>query len=151
MSVFSPGLHLAVAGLLLSEIEPTPDPQMHLRLIADAGGLTAVDGEIPAPHLSGLADPRNPSATLCGKNKARAWIFESSPRMVVPYSAVCAPLSMALRISLSRSFIAGTGSVPLSLCIYPSVIWILVCGMLPRGCGSRISAQWARSRLLPSP
>ena len=33
-------------GLLLSEIEPAPDPQTQLSLIADAGGATAVDGEV---------------------------------------------------------------------------------------------------------
>ena len=33
-------------GLLLSEIEPAPDPQTQLSLIADAGGITAVDGEV---------------------------------------------------------------------------------------------------------
>jgi competence protein ComEC len=33
-------------GLLLSEIEPGPDPQTQLRLIADAGGTSAVVGEV---------------------------------------------------------------------------------------------------------
>ncbi len=33
-------------GVLLSEIEPAPDPQTQLSLIADAGGATAVDGEV---------------------------------------------------------------------------------------------------------
>jgi competence protein ComEC len=33
-------------GLLLSEIEPGPDPQTQLSLIAEAGGETAVDGEV---------------------------------------------------------------------------------------------------------
>ena len=33
-------------GLLLSEIEPAPDPQTQLSLIADAGGTTAIDGEV---------------------------------------------------------------------------------------------------------
>src|SRR6202453_813049 len=33
-------------GLLLSEIEPAPDPQTQLGLIADAGGATTIDGEV---------------------------------------------------------------------------------------------------------
>jgi competence protein ComEC len=33
-------------GLLLSEIEPAPEPQRQLSLIAEAGGVTAVDGEV---------------------------------------------------------------------------------------------------------
>jgi competence protein ComEC len=33
-------------GLLLSEIEPAPDPQRQLGLIADAGGATTIDGEV---------------------------------------------------------------------------------------------------------
>jgi competence protein ComEC len=33
-------------GLLLSEIEPSADPQRQLGLIADAGGATTIDGEI---------------------------------------------------------------------------------------------------------
>jgi competence protein ComEC len=33
-------------GLLLSEIEPSPDPQTQLSLIADAGGATTIDGEV---------------------------------------------------------------------------------------------------------
>ena len=33
-------------GVLLSEIEPEPDPQTQLGLIADAGGATTVDGEV---------------------------------------------------------------------------------------------------------
>ncbi len=35
-----------VLGLLLSEIEPSPNPQTQLSLIADAGGATAVYGEV---------------------------------------------------------------------------------------------------------
>ena len=33
-------------GLLLSEIEPTPDRQTQLSLIAEGGGVTAVEGEV---------------------------------------------------------------------------------------------------------
>jgi competence protein ComEC len=33
-------------GILLSEIEPAPDPQTELRLLADAGKATAVEGEV---------------------------------------------------------------------------------------------------------
>jgi competence protein ComEC len=33
-------------GVLLSEIEPSPDPQRQLSLIADAGGATTIDGEV---------------------------------------------------------------------------------------------------------
>jgi competence protein ComEC len=33
-------------GILLSEIEPTPDPQTQLSLIADAGSATTIDGEV---------------------------------------------------------------------------------------------------------
>src|SRR6202789_1368563 len=33
-------------GALLSEIEPEPDPQTQLGLIADAGGATTIDGEV---------------------------------------------------------------------------------------------------------
>jgi competence protein ComEC len=33
-------------GMLLSEIEPAPNPQTQLSLIADAGGITAVYGEV---------------------------------------------------------------------------------------------------------
>ncbi len=33
-------------GLLLSEIEPSPDPQTQLGLIADAGGATTIDGVV---------------------------------------------------------------------------------------------------------
>ncbi len=33
-------------GLLLSEIEPAPDPQTQLSLIGDAGGATMIDGEV---------------------------------------------------------------------------------------------------------
>src|ERR1700735_3548738 len=33
-------------GVLLSEVEPAPDPQSQLRLIADSGGSTAVEGRV---------------------------------------------------------------------------------------------------------
>ena len=33
-------------GLVLSEIEPAPDPQTELGLIADAGGATTIDGQV---------------------------------------------------------------------------------------------------------
>src|ERR1700733_14774322 len=33
-------------GVLLSEVEPAPDPQSQLRLIADSGGSTAVEGQV---------------------------------------------------------------------------------------------------------
>jgi competence protein ComEC len=33
-------------GLLLSEVEPGADPQTQLRLIADAGGISAIEGEV---------------------------------------------------------------------------------------------------------
>src|SRR6202034_470123 len=46
VAVMPLGCTWLLLGLLLSEIEPAPDRQTQLSLIAEGGGATAVDGEV---------------------------------------------------------------------------------------------------------
>jgi competence protein ComEC len=51
-------------GCLLSEIEPAPDPQTQLSLIADAGGASAIDGEVTRTTPTRLTESSQPFSNV---------------------------------------------------------------------------------------
>jgi competence protein ComEC len=80
-------------GMLLSEIEPAPNPQMQLRLIADAGGITEIDGEITRTTPIRLSQ-----STQLFSNAAKEEQSESVDLRVA--SAQGSPVSGGLRATL---------------------------------------------------
>src|ERR1700678_2518554 len=80
-------------GLLLSEIEPEPDPQTQLGLIADAGGATTIDGEVTRTTPIRLTQ-----STLPFGNTTREEQSESLDLRVTP--AEGGPLAGGLRATL---------------------------------------------------
>jgi len=124
-------------GLLVSEIEPGPDPQTQLGVIADAGEATAVHGEVTRTTPSASLNRHRPSAPLCGKNRARVSMCGWLPRMAARCPVDCAQPPTHLRINHSLPSTAEIRSRLRSRCTCPSAILTPECGMLPRGCGSR--------------
>jgi competence protein ComEC len=80
-------------GILLSEIEPAPDPQMQLRLIADDGGATAVEGAVTRTTPIRLTE-----STLPFGNTVRVEQSESVDLRIA--SAAGQPVAGGLRATL---------------------------------------------------
>ena len=80
-------------GLLLSEIEPTPDRQTQLSLIAEGGGVTAVEGEVTR-----TTPIRVTQSTLPFGNTMREELSESLDLRVASVDG--RPLSGGLRATL---------------------------------------------------
>jgi hypothetical protein len=137
-------------GCLLTEIEPAPDPQTQLRLLADQGGTTAVVGEVIRTTPVRLTESTSPFG-----NSARAERSESLDLRVS--LADGRPVSGGLRAT-----VFGPEDQPFPAIRCGDQIRALVAmhvperyldpgfGMPPHGCDSKASGWWARSKPPPS-
>ena len=124
-------------GVLLSEVEPAPDPQSQLRLIADSGGSTVVEGRVTRTTPLRVAQ-----ASLPFGKGTRQEQSESLDLRVA--SADGLPVAGGLRATLygpvTRRFLPFTAamrSTPRLQCVRQNAISTLGCGMPLSGCGSR--------------